>query len=129
MLFTPNGYPKIRLSYLHKNINGETLLHETIDEERIAYQRIPNILMFSINDMGSSKTIMYDMGNDIVLQDDSYIMVNFEVLEVDPDKELVFVGTLCKTDIEDEVYNIKLAGRLLRSSNLESLPYLTLPER
>ena len=129
MLFTPHGYPKIRLSYLHKNEAGESVLHETVDEDRIAYQKLPNILMFPINDMGNSKTIMYDMGNNVVLRDANYVMVYFEVLEVDPDKELVFVGMLCKTDIENGIYNIKIAGRLLRNSNLKSLPFLTLPER
>lgn len=125
MLISPTGLPEIRLSYTLADDDGNIIENSVVDVETFAYTKYPHSLIFNINDMGCTKQINYDILNGAILQEASYVMASFELLKLEESK-FIYVGTLFKTDLEEGSYNIKIAGRLVKSS-IESLPYLTLP--
>lgn len=122
MRLYPACQPKINLVYeLWADDN------EILDTWSTVGTTIPHdecSLMFKIEDLEGPKNIIYDMRQDEVVNNDSYMMQEFRLLKLE--EGMVFVGILFHTRIEGGSFNIKLTGRII-SKVSDSIPYLTVP--
>lgn len=124
---SPAGQPRIRLTYVFSDENGE--IRQSHDEQEL-HRTIRNsgCLVFKINYVGDIADIKYNLKDDVIVGSDSYSMVTFELLKIENKPGFTYIGTIVKTDLEEGFFNIKVSGMLPDDAQYQELPFVTVPE-
>jgi hypothetical protein len=122
--------PVIKLTYKTENDNGASKQHK----EKLINGFIPmhnqTILEFHIDLQGYPQQIKYDMLEDIIIEPDniSYHMWNFRLLKLEDKDVGIFTGTLTVGDLDEQVTEIQLIGRMVGPHLPFGVPFEVVPE-
>jgi len=128
IIVSPDGQPYIRLSYILRDEDGEIVKSKVEQVQLHRAIKHPVSLVFDIQYLNTSEEIEYNLQDDIIVGNDSFTMVRFELLKLEGETDFIYVGTIVKTDLVEGSLNIKVSGMLPYEPQYQYFPYTAVPK-